>query len=260
MGRESALRELLEVATRCTSAGEFRRTAVDWLAREVGADAMFFARIDGEDTEPPGVTGLTEPWLRTLRVRLPRYGSDLHAITERSIATGGFLRGDDVDLATWAARPGRCGFEEEMVFPVGLHRGTAAALMVRGVPAALLLVGRARASRPFDADDLDRLDLARPILALGEAVHAPAPQPSPPPVPAATLRGRRRTALTRGERNILEFLVLGLTNAQIAAATELSPHTVRNHLTALFQKLEVASRAELVGIALSEGLVARRAA
>lgn len=58
--------------------------------------------------------------------------------------------------------------------------------------------------------------------------------------------------LTEREREVLELLAAGLPNSEIARRLFLSTNTVRNHLSSLFAKLQVSSRAEAM-------LVARRA-
>ncbi len=52
--------------------------------------------------------------------------------------------------------------------------------------------------------------------------------------------------LTPREREITQAVARGLTNTEIAAQLFLSAHTVRDHLTAVFEKLGVSSRGELV--------------
>lgn len=52
--------------------------------------------------------------------------------------------------------------------------------------------------------------------------------------------------LTAREQQITRALARGLSNAEIAAALHLSAHTVRDHLKAIFSKVGVASRGELV--------------
>jgi DNA-binding NarL/FixJ family response regulator len=52
--------------------------------------------------------------------------------------------------------------------------------------------------------------------------------------------------LTEREREILELLARGLTNAAIAERLFLSPKTVRNHVSNIFGKLQVANRAEAI--------------
>ena len=52
--------------------------------------------------------------------------------------------------------------------------------------------------------------------------------------------------LTGREQEIARAVARGLSNADIALQMHLSPHTVRDHLKAVFGKLEVSSRGELV--------------
>ena len=60
--------------------------------------------------------------------------------------------------------------------------------------------------------------------------------------------------LTAREREILELLAAGRSNGQIAAALYLSPKTVRNNVSNVFAKLQVADRAEAIVRAREAGL------
>jgi DNA-binding NarL/FixJ family response regulator len=60
--------------------------------------------------------------------------------------------------------------------------------------------------------------------------------------------------LTARERDILGLIAQGHTNAVIAARLFVSPHTVRNHITHIFAKLQVADRAEAIVRAREAGL------
>ena len=62
---------------------------------------------------------------------------------------------------------------------------------------------------------------------------------------AATLR-LEVSGVTAREREVATLLAAGLSNAEIASALVLSPHTVADHIKSLFEKLGVASRHELV--------------
>jgi DNA-binding NarL/FixJ family response regulator len=60
--------------------------------------------------------------------------------------------------------------------------------------------------------------------------------------------------LTPREREVLELIAAGLGNAAIAHRLGLAPATVGNHITSIFAKLQVASRAEAIIRARSAGL------
>lgn len=62
---------------------------------------------------------------------------------------------------------------------------------------------------------------------------------------SATLRLEAHGATVR-EREVATMIARGLTNSEIAEALVLSPHTVRDHVKSLFEKLDVATRQELV--------------
>ena len=60
--------------------------------------------------------------------------------------------------------------------------------------------------------------------------------------------------LTARERDILGLIAQGQTNATIAGRLFVSPHTVRNHITHIFAKLQVADRAQAIIRAREAGL------
>lgn len=61
--------------------------------------------------------------------------------------------------------------------------------------------------------------------------------------------------LTERELHILRLLASGLANADIAERLSLAEGTVRNHLTTIFAKLNVADRAQATALAWRHGLV-----
>jgi DNA-binding CsgD family transcriptional regulator len=101
-----------------------------------------------------------------------------------------------------------------------------------------------RTSGAFEPGELDRLRSLLPTLILadeGTAVNA----------------GSSR-ALTPREADVVEYVRLGYTNAQIALATGRTVAAVRNLLVRVFDKTGVRTRAQLVGGPLSTSGLTRR--
>jgi DNA-binding NarL/FixJ family response regulator len=60
--------------------------------------------------------------------------------------------------------------------------------------------------------------------------------------------------LTEREHEVLDLIAAGRSNPDIAATLVLSPKTVRNHVSNIFTKLQVADRAEAIVLAREAGL------
>lgn len=105
----------------------------------------------------------------------------------------------------------------------------------------------------------DKADIVRAVeaLASGEAIFGPAialrvidyfssPRASEPPLAFPELTDR--------EREVLDHIAQGHNNDTIARALHLSPKTVRNHVSNIFTKLQVADRAQAIVRARDAGL------
>ena len=104
-----------------------------------------------------------------------------------------------------------------------------------------------------------RAELLRAIRAVasGEAIFGPPvarrlvaffDRPAPLPDPLAF------PELTEREREILDLVARGRSNAEITAELVLSPKTVRNHVSNVFSKLQVRDRAEAIVRARQAGM------
>jgi DNA-binding CsgD family transcriptional regulator len=78
---------------------------------------------------------------------------------------------------------------------------------------------------------------------------------APPETPAA----RRLDQLRDREREVLELMIAGLRNRDIADRLFISVRTVKYHVSNILQKLDVASRTEAIALAHSAGISAPRA-
>ncbi|MGD0082426.1 MAG: response regulator transcription factor [Acidimicrobiales bacterium] len=63
-----------------------------------------------------------------------------------------------------------------------------------------------------------------------------------------------RLGLSRRESEVLELLVRGASNKEIASRLVLGEETVKTHVRAILRKLDVSDRAQAVGAALREGI------
>jgi DNA-binding NarL/FixJ family response regulator len=68
---------------------------------------------------------------------------------------------------------------------------------------------------------------------------------------------RRHILLSPREEEVLRFVAEGLTNKEIARQLRVSENTVKTHVTSLFNRLGVDSRARAVAVAANEGLLER---
>jgi DNA-binding NarL/FixJ family response regulator len=114
-------------------------------------------------------------------------------------------------------------------------------------------------ARGYVLKDTEKPELLRAIRAVGngEAIFSPAiatrlldffaaPRPLLPP--------QAFPELTEREREILDLIAQGHNNHEIATRLVLSPHTVRNYVSNIFSKLQVADRAQAIVRAREEGL------
>jgi DNA-binding NarL/FixJ family response regulator len=110
----------------------------------------------------------------------------------------------------------------------------------------LLISGAGRISPPaaracgatgFVPKDWPAADIARAVrmVGLGMSMFEPEDEDA-----AAS------PALSSREREVLELVATGATNREIAQQLRLSPHTVKEHTSALYRKLEARNRADAV--------------
>lgn len=82
--------------------------------------------------------------------------------------------------------------------------------------------------------DLDRISGVLSALGRSEADATPAASPDP------------RGLLSQRESEVFDFLLLGDPVSSVALRLHISEHTVRNHVKAIYRKLGVNSRVQLV--------------
>ncbi|HZB77018.1 MAG TPA: response regulator transcription factor [Solirubrobacteraceae bacterium] len=103
---------------------------------------------------------------------------------------------------------------------------------------------RAAGASGFISKDWPAADIAGAVrmVGLGMTVFRPHEAPGGSP-------------LTEREREVLDLIAGGSTNREIAEQLFLSPHTVKEHTSSLYRKLQVRNRAEAVQKAQRLGLI-----
>lgn len=118
-------------------------------------------------------------------------------------------------------------------------------LLISGAGRISAAAARACGASGFIPKDWPATDIARAIRMIGLGMtlfEEAAGEPAGP-------------ALTEREQEVLAGVASGATNREIALKLHLSPHTVKEHLSALYRKLEVRNRAEAVQVAQRLGLL-----
>jgi DNA-binding NarL/FixJ family response regulator len=117
-------------------------------------------------------------------------------------------------------------------------------LLISGAGRMSPAAARAAGASGFVSKDLEAAEIASAVrmVGLGMTMFAPkAEQPAP--------------FLSEREREVLDLIAVGSTNREIAARLYLSPHTVKEHTSALYRKLRARNRAEAVQRAQRIGLL-----
>ncbi len=145
------------------------------------------------------------------------------------------------------------------------HRHPRVAVLVFSVKGEDHWVGEAirAGARGYLLKDADEDDMLHAIRAVGkgEAIFSPAVARRVIDFLTGTrseveraVPARAFPELTTREREVLDLIAQGLSNPQIAARLYLSPKTVRNHISNIFAKLQVADRAQAIVRARKAGL------
>lgn len=119
----------------------------------------------------------------------------------------------------------------------------ASAYVVKGAQADELIAGIRQTAR-------SHVVLSRAVIE-ALVIHVGPPENDQAPKRAQKLD----TALTARERDVLCLLAQGADNAAIGLELSISPHTVKQHVTNIFEKLGVRTRVEAAVYAVRAGLV-----
>jgi DNA-binding NarL/FixJ family response regulator len=115
---------------------------------------------------------------------------------------------------------------------------------------ASTLLGQAQREAGLEAAALESFTRARTLFEqIGAGLDAQSVDSGP--------RIRRPAGLTEREVEVLSLIAAGRTNREIAEQLHLSPKTVSRHLSNIFMKIQVSSRAAATAFAFEQHLVGR---
>jgi DNA-binding NarL/FixJ family response regulator len=117
-------------------------------------------------------------------------------------------------------------------------------LLISGAGRMSPAAARAAGASGFISKDWDAREVARAVRMVGSGMTVFEPtseQPAP--------------MLSEREREVLDLIAAGSTNREIAEQLYLSPHTVKEHTSAVYRKLQARNRAEAVQRAQRIGLL-----
>jgi DNA-binding CsgD family transcriptional regulator len=225
-----------EHANTAVDAASFRRSVVEQIGSVIGLDTAVvvpFAGPPEESTVRGAVSVGFDPALfaRYLEKRHAYYASMAPLI--RAISAHGAVNA----FEPFGSRLSRVPAYAEVLGPGGIKSCLSGAIAFRGRPSGVLTVSRHGRGPGFGARELEHLRALLPIVGMADAalaarVEEPANDFTAP--------------LTRREREIVALLSLGLQNKEIAASLGTSANTVRNQTIAIYQKLGVSGRVELL--------------
>lgn len=117
-------------------------------------------------------------------------------------------------------------------------------LLISGAGRIAPHAARAAGASGFISKDWGAVDVARAVRMVGLGMTVFEPQSERP-----------ASELSEREREVLDLVAEGATNREIAGRLFLSPHTVKEHTSAVYRKLGVRNRAEAVQRAQRLGLL-----
>ena len=118
-------------------------------------------------------------------------------------------------------------------------------LLISGAGRMSATAARAAGASGFISKDSPAREVVAAVRTVGYGMTTFAPKADQP-----------EPMLTEREREVLDLIAAGSTNREIAEKLYLSPHTVKEHTSALYRKLGARNRAEAVQRAQRVGLLA----
>jgi DNA-binding CsgD family transcriptional regulator len=236
---------LASLAATARSLPAWRQSALEALRAHVRCEAALFHELSPRvPLERAGVVGLELERFAATRREWDDHAVQLAPLTTRALAQGGVA----TDREAFGPRGrARAWWSRHVARPLGLRSAMMAHLVLDTRIVSVVLLAR-RTDPPFSTREREAMQPLVPVLALGDGYHL-ARSRSPLPGVATQVRCLDER-LTARQREVVEYVALGRTNAEIGAALGISIHTVRNLLVKVCARLQAANRAEVVRLAV----------
>lgn len=230
-------------AIEAASVREWREGALAILGEAVRFERALFHELSPRASfEGAAVVGLERERVAVTMSDWDGLAVELGALRDTALAQGGVA----IDQEAFRTARARARWRRVMK-PLGIASALAAHVVFEGRIIAVALLGRRR-NPPFSSAERVALTPLLPVLAVCEVLLRRRGADGVPGLPTRLRCLDQR--LTERQRQVVEHVALGQTNADIGEALGISPNTVRNLLVDVRRRLGAANRAEVVRLAV----------
>lgn len=236
--------QLCQTAVEASGIADYRTRVLEALGAHLSFDAGLFHELSPRvPLVRAGVVGLTPEAIGLHSAKWDETAVRLQPLLEVALRQGGAATDTEAfPLRTRSRRE----WEQSIAKPLGIRALLAGHLCSRGRVISGVVVMRRRGT--FTRGERSWLSGLLPCLMLGDAYWQHAEVERYAGLLAQPVCRDQR--LTARQRQVVEGVALGRTNRQIAETLGVSPHTVRNLLADVCERLGAGNRADVVRLAV----------
>ncbi|NUP04772.1 MAG: hypothetical protein HOW73_01795 [Polyangiaceae bacterium] len=236
---------LARIAAEAPSGRTFRERAVDLVATRVPFDAAVFHALSPRvPFETALVRGLDPLVVAASMKNWDQWAVELGRFRDVGVRHGGVATDREALPPRGRART---LFEQALGGPKRARAAAFVHLIVRERIVSALILVRWK-DEPFNDEEVRFLRSIAPTLSIADALHQHLDQAERATMPSILRCHDQR--LTERQREIVEHIALGHTNAAIATSLGRSANTIRNILVDIMRRLGAANRADVVRLAV----------
>ena len=242
---EDCAKALCGLALESPTRAAWRQAALQRLSSEIEFEAGLFHELSPRvSLEHAGRIGIDLSKVDATRGSWDQNAVELARLQIRALAQGGVATDREAFASNKRARQ---IWKRRVATPLGLRSVLAAHLVLEERIISVVLLGR-RHLPPFSSVERKAFAPLVPVLTVCDARHLPRLE-GPMPGVSTTVRCVDQR-LTGRQRQVVEQVAMGRTNAEIGTALGISANTVRNLLVEARRRLDAANRAELMRLSV----------